>query len=71
VQSRTWRNAGLPMGKHSFSTVGKALNARQRTERLGAGMVTRAAATGTPRGAWSRGQRGQKRPSKWCSGEYG
>lgn len=35
---------------------------------LGHGWLTRVAATGTPRGTWSRGRRGQKRPSRWCSG---
>lgn len=39
-------------------------------EPLGSGMVTPVPATGTPRGAWSRDQRGQKRPSRWCSGRY-
>lgn len=37
-------------------------------ETQGHGWLTRVAATGTPRGTWSRGRRGQKRPSRWCSG---
>lgn len=39
-------------------------------EPLGSGMVTPVAATGTSRGAWSRGRRVQKHPSRWCSGRY-
>lgn len=39
-------------------------------EPLAQGWLTRVAATGTPRGTWSRDQRGQKRPSRWCSGGY-
>ena len=37
-------------------------------EPQGHGWLTRVAATGTPRGTWSRGRRGQKHPSRWCSG---
>lgn len=33
-------------------------------------MVTSFVATETQHGAWSRGQKDQKPPFKWCSGKY-
>lgn len=59
-QTGIWRSADPLMGKQSFWEVRGAAGRRDG--------LTRRAATGTPRGAWSRGQRGRIRPSRWCSG---
>lgn len=69
AQYTTWRNVGLPTGKHSLCEVTEPLKLAQRTETKGRdGNLF--VATETQSGAWSRGQKGQKPPFRWCSGKH-
>lgn len=67
---KTWRNVGLLMGKYNLFDVMDPLKLSQRSatkDRNGNSHV----ATETQRGTWSKDQKDQKPPFKWCSGKYG
>lgn len=70
MQCKTWRNAGLLTGKYNLFVCTGLLRLSQRTATKG-GDGNSPAATETQHGTWSKDQKDQKPPFKWCSGKYG
>lgn len=58
------------MGKYNLFDVADTLKLSQRTATKGRGGNSHVA-TETQHGTWSKGQKDQKLPFKWCSGKYG